>query len=314
VNLEDSIRRRALELGFHAIGFTRVEPLDEEIDRLQSWLDKGYHAEMRFMERWIEVRRDPAARGMLRGARTVVCLAVAYSTGGQETGLVPHIARYARGPDYHGVLRSMLLELQDFVRSAAPSVKGRVAVDTAPILERAWAARAGLGWIGRNSCLIHPSLGSWLVLGELVLSAELETTLPVEDRCGECRLCVEACPTGALARPHGRELDARRCLSYWTVEAREPPPSDMRIGGVLFGCDACQVVCPWNKNQRELVTPLVPFDRWGATSLSDLASADDTTLTRLLDRTPMTRAGPEALRLRAGHLLALRRGGPKPER
>ncbi len=300
MSLKAFSRARARELGFHAVGFARAEPLPREVEGLRAWLDQGCHAEMGYLERWIDVRGDPAHPGMLAGARTVMVLAMAYPWRGPEpVGLAGYLARYARGPDYHRVVRGRLKALLAELRAREPGLRGRALVDTAPIFERAWAARAGLGWIGRNTCLIHPELGSALVLGELVLSVELEPDPMIPDRCGDCRACVEACPTGALRRPEGRWLDARRCLSYWSVEARGPIPPDLPAEAVLFGCDACGAACPWNQRPREPESALASLERWRGVTLEELARMELALIEELIRGTALERAGAEKLRERA---------------
>jgi epoxyqueuosine reductase len=305
--LKELARARALALGFHAVGFAEARPLPDELERLERWLAAGHHAGMGFMERWTDVRVDPGHAGMVPGARTVVSVALACDRGPVAEGLARHLASFARGPDYHDVVRGLLGRLLAELRAEAPELRGRVLVDSAPLLERAWAVRAGLGWIGRNSCLINPELGSMLVLGELVLTAALEPDpASPEDRCGDCRACVEACPGAALVPPEGRVLDSRSCLAYWTVEARDPlPPRLEARSAMLFGCDACQTACPWNAPGPALATPLAPLRRWSGVSLDDVAAMDEARLAELLRGTSLSRAGAGAIRTRARRLLHL---------
>jgi len=306
VSLDERLRSRASELGLHAVGVSRAGTLGEEADRFDRWVSSGRHGDMRYLERWGEVRRDPRHEGMVAGARSVVSVALAYPPDGAPAGLATHLARYARGPDYHRVVRGLLAELLASLRRDEPSCRGRALVDSAPVLERAWAERAGLGWIGRNTCLIHPRLGSWLVLGELVITADLEPGSPIEDGCGDCRACVDACPVGALERPDGRVLDARRCLSYWTVEAgARELPADIEASLVLFGCDACQQVCPHNQEVPRSETPLGPLRRWEGFTLEGFAKADLAAIERLIEGTALERAGAPVLRERARRLLEL---------
>ncbi len=307
VKLEDFISLRAQELGFHALGLTKAQSLPAESDRLAQWLSQGNHAGMSYLERWSDVRGDPGHPGMVEGARTVVSLAMAYPGATAARGLTPLLARYARGPDYHTLIRDRLKQLLRAIRGEAPHVRGRALVDTAPLFERAWAQRAGLGWIGRNSCLIHPELGSWIVLGELVLTVDLEHTAgikTVDDRCGSCRACVQACPTGALQKPDGRVLDARRCLSYWTVEAAGEIPADLGAPQVLFGCDACQRACPFNQGLDKQRSPLEPLNRWQSLSLEKLVEMDLRDLRTLIRGTALERAGERPLKERARKILA----------
>ncbi len=210
-------------------------------------------------------------------------------------GLQPRVSRYARGRDYHAVIRDKLQLLLASLREWVPDVRGRVAVDTAPVLERYWAERAGVGWIGRNGCLIVPGLGSWVFLGEIFLDVPLPAGRPLQHRCGTCRRCLQACPTGALIES-GR-LDARRCISYWTVEHRGKfLPETPRISPWLLGCDWCQEVCPWNRFARETLEPaLRPV--WGGRprDLGEWEELKPEEFDRHLARTPMERIGFEGL-------------------
>ena len=305
MDLKELIRTASQEQGFHAIGVAAASPLHDHGAHLERWIARRLHGGLGYMERWRDVRVDPSHRGMVEGARSVVSLAMSYgSSAAGDSSLASHIAMYARGPDYHGVLRERLGHLLDLVRREAPGVAGRAVVDTAPLLERAWAARAGLGWIGRNTCLLNRELGSLFVLGELVLSVELEPDDPCEaDGCGECRACVEACPTSALAAPDGHVLDVRRCLSYWTIEAKADLPPDVDGTDSFFGCDACQLSCPYNASLPPRSTPLAPLDRWREVSLEQVAQMADSSLKRLIEGTALGRAGAGKLRAAARRVI-----------
>lgn len=305
MDLKERIRAWARDVGFHAVGFARAEPLVEEGDHLKRWLDHGQHGALGYMERWLDVRLDPRHDGMVSGAKSVISLAL--FIGGDKRsrdGLDGHIARYARGPDYHAVVRRRLVELLETLRQEEPNLGGRTVVDTAPLFERAWAVRAGLGWIGRNTCLIHPTLGSMVILGELVITADLEPDeMVITDRCGDCRACIEACPTSALEPPEGRVLDARRCLSFWTVEAKTSIPKAFEEKAELFGCDICQRVCPFNAQPPDFETPLAPLERWRSVSIEQLAHYGMADIEGLIAGTALARAGPRALRDRARTML-----------
>jgi epoxyqueuosine reductase len=308
-------RRRALELGFHAVGIATVEPLAGEARRVEEWVAAGRHAGLGYMARWHDVRRDPRHGGMVAGARSVVSVALAYDTEPerQPSGIAAHLSAFARGPDYHGVVRDRLQTLLADLAGLAPGLRGRALVDSAPVLERAWAVRAGLGFVGRNTCLIHPTLGSTVVLGELIVTTALDPGPPpgAVDGCGSCRACVVACPTGALAAPDGHVLDARRCLSYWSVEAKGPPPPDLAALLPLFGCDACQDACPYNCRRARPESPLRALPRWRETSVADVAAMPLERLAELLRGTPLARAGAAAIRERARARAAAGRGaGP----
>jgi epoxyqueuosine reductase len=252
----------ALEAGFDRAGVARLAPL-EHGEALVRWLERGDQAGMEYLERRVEARADPSK--VLPGARSVLCVALQYHPLDREDGtrqpepsgdLWRRVARYARGKDYHDVMGQKLRILEERIRNAF-SCETRRYVDTGPVLERELAARAGMGAVGKNTMLLHPEGGSWFLLGELFLSLDLDPgpVQPVTDLCGSCTLCLEACPTGALAEPY--RLDSNRCISYWTIEHRGPLPEEARrmVGGWVFGCDVCQEVCPWNREPAGAVHP-----------------------------------------------------------
>ncbi|MFW6153927.1 MAG: tRNA epoxyqueuosine(34) reductase QueG [Planctomycetota bacterium] len=249
---------RAPQLGFAAAGVARAgtAPHGEAFRR---WLAARRQASMAYMAEHVDQRCD--LRLAWPWARSVLCLAASYAprAGADQTS---PIARYARGRDYHRVLKARCRTLADELVERMPGLQTRICVDTAPLLERDWAAAAGLGWIGKNACLIHPTRGSYLLLAEIVLSAELPSDAPMADRCGDCRACLDACPNRALVAP--RELDARRCNSWATVEHRGGLDADaFDTDGFVFGCDLCQQVCPYNRDLPageidDLVTPRPP--------------------------------------------------------
>jgi epoxyqueuosine reductase len=287
------LRRRARELGFDKVGVARAEPLAGESARLAEWLARGFQGEMRWMERDPQRRTDP--RELVPGARAVVAVALNYYTP-HEHGEDPStgkISRYAWGDDYHDVLGEKLGALLEWVRETVPGAEGRVCVDAQPAMDKAWAVRAGLGWIGKHSNLITRELGSWVFLGELILNVELEPDAPfVEDHCGTCTLCLEACPTGAITEPY--VVDSRRCISYATIELRAPElPAEIsdRLQGWLYGCDICQDVCPWNRFEQPTREPRFE-PRPGAVnpSLSDILSLTHDDYVIRFRRSPVKRA------------------------
>jgi len=245
----DIIKGWAQRLGFDLVGIAPAEPIAYP-ERLREYLRRGYHGRMAYLGRPVEKRIDP--RLLLPGARSIICTGTNYyapepACGG--VGPFGRVARYAWGRDYHEVIRSRLEELAGRIRHAVSRpVRLGCFVDSAALAEKNHAARAGLGWVGKNSLLVNERFGSWLVLGEIVTDLELACDEPVEDQCGTCVRCLEACPTGALVEP--RVLDARRCVSYLTIESREEVPGEFRnkLGDWLFGCDACQEVCPFNED------------------------------------------------------------------
>lgn len=298
-----AIDDRARALGFDVVGFARADvPLEEDHARYEAFIEAEYHGEMGYLADNREVRRQLDGPGILAGAKTVVCLARRYA-GPEADEPAPRtssaaIARYARGRDYHNHLRKRLQKLAAFVRGLGPGVEARALIDTAPVLERAWAARAGLGFIGKNGLLIVPGQGSFLLLGEVVTTLAIPEAglgVPMAERCGRCRACIDACPTDAFVRPF--VLDARRCLSYATIERKTTPPEDQwdALGAEhLFGCDDCQTCCPYNHAPRPSLpddAPFRPHPRWDETTLADLVAADAATFARLTEGSPLRRPG-----------------------
>jgi epoxyqueuosine reductase len=251
-DLAEAIRVEAHRLGFDAVGFARAEAHPHG-ERLRAWLDSGAHGTMHWMARDPSRRADP--RAVLASARTVISVAASYyrsdwprstATGDDEPPR-GHIARYAWGRDYHKRLKKRALALARSIRRMAPGVRFALYVDTGPMLDRAWAERAGIGWIGKNTNVIRQGAGSWCFLGEIITDLDLPTDRPAANHCGTCVRCIAACPTGAITAPY--QVDARRCISYLTIEHDGPIPIELRpaIGTRIFGCDDCQEVCPWNR-------------------------------------------------------------------
>jgi epoxyqueuosine reductase len=241
------IRDQALGLGFSFVGFAKAGPLPEEAGNLQIWLSRGYHGEMAYMASNIDKRVDPTQ--LVPGAKSVIVLMHNYFAHHQQCDAeAPKVARYARGDDYHEVLKGKMTKLLEAIKLKAGDVQGRCFVDSAPILERDWARKAGLGWAGKNTLLIHPRAGSYYFLAVMIVDIELDPGQPIEDHCGTCRRCIEACPTNAIL-PSGYVLDASKCISYLTIEHRSPIPEQFKpnMQNWVFGCDICQEVCPWNR-------------------------------------------------------------------
>jgi len=295
-----AIKARARELGFDLTGIARAEK-HPKLARLAAWIADGRAGEMQYLSRTLEQRSDPAA--VLTTARSVVSLAVVYNTPHPLSTTVGEtdraaIARYAWGDDYHDVLRDRLRALVAWLADAAgPGFEAFSCVDTGPVQERVFAEQAGLGWIGKNTCLINPDLGSWLFLAAIITNADLEADEPGVDRCGTCVRCLEACPTDALVEPH--VLDATRCLSYMTIEQRGQvePAHRPDIGTQVFGCDICQDVCPWNRAAATSDDPAwQPREALLFPRLIDLCRMSDEAWRAVLGGSALRRAGLTRLR------------------
>lgn len=243
------IKAQARALGFELVGIVPAQSLTEEGARLREWLARNFHGRMDYMARDPQLRADP--RRLMESARSVVCVALNYYRPEKhvEDPAIGKISRYAWGDDYHDVLRDKLKTLLEWIREREPAVEGRICVDSAPMMDKAWAARAGLGWIGKHTNLITKRHGSWVFLGELLLSIDLDYDSDIEpDHCGKCTACIEACPTNAIVAPY--QLDATKCISYGTIELRDetlPEPINSHLENWVFGCDICQDVCPWSR-------------------------------------------------------------------
>jgi epoxyqueuosine reductase len=305
------VHAAARALGFDAVGIAPADP-PAHAGFLREWLARGYAGEMAWLARRAAEREDP--RRVLPGARSIVAVAVVYDTGSDDGSMrarpgpvrggtqpcegAGRIARYAGGADYHEVLGRRLRALASAIAALAPGTRTRHYVDTGPVLERPIAARAGLGWIGKHTLLIHPRLGSYLFLGVVLTDLALAPDAPEPDHCGSCRACLDACPTGAFPEPF--VLDASRCLSYTTIELRSAIPEPLREpqGDWVFGCDVCQQVCPWNTRPRRSVpedaggmrAELAPRAPWRRPALATLLELDERAWAELARGTALRRA------------------------
>jgi epoxyqueuosine reductase len=290
------IRELAQACGFELSGVARAEPAPDRA-WYHDWVGAGYGGEMRYLAgRRAEVRDDP--RHLLPSARSIVCVGRLYNTPWPystafDAGECGWISRYAWGDDYHDEMRRGLARLDAAVRERAGAwIESKICVDTAPLIERSYARLAGLGWIGRNTCLINQRVGSWLFLGELLLSLDIAPDAPPPDRCGTCTRCIDACPTAAIVPAGGHfAVDSRLCISYFTIELRGAVPEEMRagIGGHLFGCDICQDVCPWNRRAPAAADPAW-LPRNYAPPLEKLAALTEDEFRAMFSGTPVTRA------------------------
>jgi epoxyqueuosine reductase len=282
----DAVRRVARECGFELAGVAAAEPV-RDFARYREWVEKGFAGEMRYLtDRRAEVRGDP--RNLLENARSIICVGKLYNTPGPPGDVV---SRYAWGDDYHRVMRDGLVRMVERLERDAGPFEHKICVDTAPLLERSYARQAGLGWIGKNTCLIHEPLGSWFFLGEIVTSLEIDADAPPPDRCGTCTRCIDACPTSAIVpEGEGWTLDSRRCISYLTIELRGAIPEEHRegMGSHIFGCDICQDVCPWNSRAPVTEEPAF-FARPGA-ELENVAKLSAEVFHHITRESPMARA------------------------
>lgn len=248
------IKAEAQRLGFLSCGISKAEFLEEEAPRLEKWLNDNMHGEMHYMSNHFDKRLDPTL--LVPGARSVVSLLYNYyPSETQEPGSYK-ISKYAYGKDYHYVIKDKLKSLYNFIREEIGEVAGRAFVDSAPVLDKVWAARSGLGWIGKHSNLLTQQLGSFYFVAELILDLELDTDRPVTDHCGDCTACIDACPTEAIVKPY--VVDGSKCISYFTIELKNEIPAAFRgkFDDWIFGCDICQDVCPWNRFSKKHSEPL----------------------------------------------------------
>jgi epoxyqueuosine reductase len=244
------IKEEALKLGFFACGFAKAVSLEKERNALDAYLKKGYHGNMKYMENHFEKRLDPIL--LQEGTKSVISVLYNYfTTKKQIDSKAPVLSKYAYGEDYHDVIKRKLNKLLNYIKTLNPEINGRVFVDSAPILERAWAQKAGLGWVGKNGNLIHKDSGSFFFIGELFVDIELEyNEIPIKNYCGQCTRCIEACPTKAIVAPG--IVDGSKCISYLTIELKDEIPEEFKgkMQNRVFGCDICQDVCPFNKKAQ----------------------------------------------------------------
>lgn len=239
------IKRQAKQLGFDSCGISKAESLDDEARLLEAWLNQNMHGEMAYMANHFDKRIDP--RKLVEGAKSVISLSYNYYNDVKQTEGAPKIAMYALGKDYHDVVRERLEKLFDFIKEKTGEVTGRCFVDSAPVLEKAWAKRSGIGWVGKNTNVLTKRRGSYFFLAEIILDLELEYDSPVKDYCGTCTKCIDACPTQAIYAPY--KLDASKCISYFTIELKDemlPQQYKGKFENWAYGCDICQQVCPIN--------------------------------------------------------------------
>lgn len=288
------IKQRASALGFTDCGISKADFLESEAGRLEDWLNRGLHGEMGYLENHFDKRLDP--RKLVPGARSVISLLYNYhNPEKQRDPAAPKISSYAYGRDYHKVIKKKLQRMLAEMQAEFGAIDGRCFVDSAPVMERAWAARSGLGWIGKHSLLLSKARGSWFFLAEIICDLELEPDGPVKDYCGNCTRCIDACPTQAIT-PY--EVDGSRCISYLTIELKDAIPEEFRgrMDGWMFGCDACQQVCPINARAVRHTEPDFE-DRRGLLNMSELdwKELTESTFNRVFEGSAVKRTGFKGL-------------------
>jgi epoxyqueuosine reductase len=287
----DFIKKRATQLGFEYCGIARAQPLEEDARRLETWLNKGFHGSMKYMENLFDLRVDPGK--LVPGARSVITLLMNYFPSQQPSQSSPKVSRYAYGKDYHEVIREKLNVLIFEMRAMIGDLNGRGFVDSAPVLERSWAQRSGLGWVGKNGNLINKQSGSYFFIATLIVDVDLIYDDPfAKDFCGTCRKCIDACPTEAIRE--NKVIDGSKCISYFTIELKDlliPQEMKGKFQDWIFGCDICQEVCPWNRFSQAASEPefkaipeILEF------SIGDWQALTEESFRRIFRHSPLKRA------------------------
>lgn len=287
---KNQILAKAQELGFFYCGFSKAGFLEDEAPRLENWLKNNHQGKMSYMENHFDKRLDPSK--LVPGAKSVISLLFNYATDHKQLDVeAPKISKYAYGEDYHYLVKERLVELFSFIKDLVGEVEGRAFVDSAPVMDKAWASKAGLGWIGKNSNLIHPKEGSFFFIAELITDLDFEQDGPMKDYCGTCTKCIDDCPTEAIVAPY--VVDGSKCISYLTIELKDellPNEFKSKMDNWAFGCDVCQDVCPWNrfskphKEERFQNPKLLDFTK------KDWMDLNEETYRELLKRSPLKRA------------------------
>lgn len=288
----EKVKQLALNLGLSHCAISESAFLEEEAARLEKWLKDGKHGQMKWMENHFDKRLDPGK--LFPGTKSVISVLYNYFPGREMESHEdrPKISRYAFGEDYHFVLKDKLRALIELIREEFGDVSGRVFVDSAPVMDKAWAQRAGLGWIGKHSNLLNREMGSFFFIGEILIDLDLAPDTPGKDYCGTCTKCIEACPTGAISEPY--VVDGSRCISYFTIELKEAIPEEFRdsMQNWMFGCDICQEVCPWNKFSRPTEEPrFAPASSFLDWTFRDWQSLSEEVFYSVFGKSPLTRPG-----------------------
>ena len=293
--LTNFIKSKSVDLGFISCGISKADFLEDEAANLENWLKNEMHGEMSYMERNFDMRLDP--RKILNGAKSVISLTYNYYTDKLQKDGNFKISKYAFGTDYHFVIREKLKNLLFLIREKVGDINGRVFVDSAPILERAWAKKSGLGWIGKNTNLISKNVGSFFFLCEIIVDIELDYDYSTTDHCGTCTACIDACPTNAIVEPY--KVDGSRCISYLTIELKENMPEYAKdsYDKWIFGCDICQDVCPWNKFSKPHNEPLFNADeKFLSMSKNEWLEITKETFDKVFKDSPVKRTGYDGLK------------------
>ncbi len=295
MKIKELIKAEATRLGFDYCGISKADFLEGEAARLEKWLTQNQHGKMSYMANWFDKRLDP--RKLVNDAKSVISVLLNYFPVQTQNPASPQIAKYAYGTDYHFVVKEKLKQLLLFINEEVGEVHGRAFVDSAPVLEKAWAAKAGIGWVGKNSNLLTRQSGSFLFVGELILDLELEPDSPMGDFCGTCTKCIDACPTDAIVEPY--VVDGSKCISYFTIELKDQIPTSMagKFENWAFGCDICQDVCPWNRfskpNTEKGFTPKKEILDW---SPKEWEEVTEEVFSKVFHDSPLKRTGYEGLR------------------
>lgn len=282
------IKAESKRLGFLSCGISKATFLEEEAPRFETWLKNGHHGEMKFMEDYFDKRLDP--RLLVDGAKSVVSLLINYYPSELQNKDSYKISKYAYGKDYHNVIKKKLKKLLNALRTEIGEISGRAFIDIAPIMDKAWAAKSGLGWIGKHSNLITQQVGSFYFIAELIIDLELEYDNPTTDHCGTCTACIDTCPTQAIIEPY--IVDGSKCISYYTIELKDNLPVEAKgkMEDWMFGCDICQDVCPWNKFSKSHSEPLFnPNPELLSFSKKDWEEITEDTFEQVFKGTPIKR-------------------------
>lgn len=291
----DLIKNEAKRLGFISCGISKAEFLEDEAPRLEKWLKKNMHGQMKYMENYFDKRLDPTK--LVEDAKSVISLSYNYYPNNFQNEESPKVSKYAYGKDYHYVIKDKLKSLLAFIKEEIGDINGRVFVDSAPILEKAWASKSGIGWVGKNSNLITKQIGSFYFLAELIIDLDLDYDTIESDHCGECTACIDACPTEAIVEPY--VVDGSRCISYFTIELKENIPIEYKgkFDNWAFGCDICQDVCPWNKFSKPHNEPLFnPKSEFMEMSKNEWHEITEATFNKVFHHSALKRSGYNGLK------------------